>query len=98
VSGGQVAKVAAKAAAKELGSAASEEAKELGRSVGLAATRKVKELAERRRERHAKKHDATVAAVRLAAELDLDLDEVEGSGAEGRITVRDVREAAAEDE
>jgi pyruvate/2-oxoglutarate dehydrogenase complex dihydrolipoamide acyltransferase (E2) component len=34
--------------------------------------------------------------VRLAEELDIDLDEVEGTGADGRITVHDVR-AAAED-
>ena len=90
LSGGQVAKVAAKTVAKEIGSAASDEAKD----IGLAATRKVKELGERRRERRARKHNATPAAAKIADELGVDLDEVEGSGAEGRITVRDVRESS----
>jgi 2-oxoacid dehydrogenase-like protein with E3 subunit-binding domain len=90
ISGGQVAKVAAKAVAKEIGSAASDEAKD----IGLAATRKVKELGERRRERRARKHNATPAAAKIADELGVDLDEVEGSGAEGRITVRDVRDSS----
>jgi pyruvate/2-oxoglutarate dehydrogenase complex dihydrolipoamide acyltransferase (E2) component len=89
LSGGQVAKVAAKAMAHEIGSAASDEAKDLG----LAATRKVKELGERRRGRRARKRHATPAAVKLAAELDVELADVEGSGAEGRITVSDVRGA-----
>jgi hypothetical protein len=90
LSGGQVAKVAAKAVAKEIGAAASDEAKD----IGLAATRKVKELGERRRERRALKHNATPAAAKIADELGIDLDDVEGSGAEGRITVRDVRESS----
>lgn len=90
LSGGQVAKVAAKAVAHEIGSAASDEAKD----IGLAATRKVKELGERRRERRARKHNATPAAAKIADELGVDLDEVEGSGAEGRITVRDVRDSS----
>jgi large subunit ribosomal protein L20 len=85
-----VAKEAAKVAAKELGSAASDEAKELG----IAATRKMKELGARRRERRAEKHHATEAAMRAAEELDVDLDEIEGSGSDGRITVQDVRAAA----
>jgi e3 binding domain len=88
--GTQVAKEAAKTVAKELGSAASDEAKDLG----MAATRKVKELGARRRERRAEKHHATEAAMRAAEELDVDLDEVEGTGADGRITVGDVRKAA----
>jgi hypothetical protein len=88
LSGGQVAKVAAKTVAKEIGSAASDEAKDLG----VAATRKIKELGEKRRDRRARKHNATPAAARTAEELDVDLDDVEGSGAEGRITVQDVRE------
>jgi pyruvate/2-oxoglutarate dehydrogenase complex dihydrolipoamide acyltransferase (E2) component len=79
-------------AAKEIGSAASDEAKELS----LAATRKVKELGERRRERRAEKHHATPAAMRLAQESGVDIDTVEGSGAEGRITVRDVKDAVEE--
>jgi pyruvate/2-oxoglutarate dehydrogenase complex dihydrolipoamide acyltransferase (E2) component len=83
-------KEAAKLMAKELGSAASEEAKDLGQ----AATRKVKELGERRRQRRAEKHDATEAAMRRADELGVELDDVRGTGAEGRITVRDVQQAA----
>jgi pyruvate/2-oxoglutarate dehydrogenase complex dihydrolipoamide acyltransferase (E2) component len=88
--GGMGPKEAAKLVAKELGSAASDEAKDLG----LAATRKVKELGDRRRQRRAEKHDATEAALRQAEELGVDLEEVEGTGAEGRITVRDVKQAA----
>jgi pyruvate/2-oxoglutarate dehydrogenase complex dihydrolipoamide acyltransferase (E2) component len=76
--------------AKEIGAAASDEAKDLG----LAATRKVMELGERRRQKRAEKHNATEAAFKQASELGLDLDEIEGSGAEGRITVRDVKQAA----
>jgi 2-oxoisovalerate dehydrogenase E2 component (dihydrolipoyl transacylase) len=53
----------------------------------------VKELGEKRRERRAEKHHATEAAMRLAQESGLDIDEIEGSGAEGRITVRDVKQA-----
>jgi hypothetical protein len=86
----KLAKEAAKAVAKEIGAAATDEAKDLG----LAATRKVMELGERRRQRRADKHDATEAAMRQAKELGVDLDEIEGSGAEGRITVRDVKQAA----
>ena len=86
---GQVAKEAAKAVAKEIGAAASDEAKELG----IAAGRKAKELGERRRQRRAEKHHATEAALAVAEELDVDLDEIEGTGAEGRITVKDVRGA-----
>ncbi|HEX8690330.1 MAG TPA: E3 binding domain-containing protein [Solirubrobacterales bacterium] len=81
--------MAAKTVAHEIGSAASDEAKD----IGLAATRKVKELGERRRERRARKHHATPAAAKIADELGVDLDDVEGSGADGRITVRDVRDA-----
>jgi pyruvate/2-oxoglutarate dehydrogenase complex dihydrolipoamide acyltransferase (E2) component len=77
---------------KELGSAASDEAKDLG----LAATRKAKELGQRRRQRRAEKHNATEAALRAAAELGVDLDSIEGTGSEGRITVKDVREAQEE--
>ncbi len=36
------------------------------------------------------------AAVKVAYEEGLDLDDIEGSGAEGRITVKDVREALEE--
>jgi len=89
----KLAKAAAKTVAKEIGSAASDEAKELG----MAATRKVKELGERRRQKRAERHNATDAAMRLADELGVDLDEIDGSGADGRIVVGDVREAADEE-
>ncbi len=78
---------------QEIGATASQEAKELG----LAATRKAKELAERRRQRHVEKHDATPAAIKAADELDVALGYVTGSGAKGRITVRDVRKAGGID-
>jgi pyruvate/2-oxoglutarate dehydrogenase complex dihydrolipoamide acyltransferase (E2) component len=88
--GGELARTAAKRVAKEIGAAASDEARELG----VAATRKARELGERRRERRAAKRDATEAAARVAEELGVDLEEVDGSGAGGRITARDVRGAA----
>lgn len=84
-----VAKLAAKMVVHELKSAATEEAKELG----LAAARKAKEVGERRKERKAEELNATEAALRTAEELDVDLEDVEGTGPEGRITIRDVREA-----
>jgi hypothetical protein len=88
-SGGQVAKAIAKVVAKELGSAATDEAKDLG----LAATHKAMELGERRRQRRAVKHNATAAALREAEESGVDIDEVDGTGAEGRVTVHDVQRA-----
>jgi e3 binding domain len=88
----KVAKEAAKVIAHELTSAASDEARDLG----LAARHKVLEIGERRRQRRAEKHDATEAALRKAEELGVDVDEVEGSGAGGRVTVRDVERAASE--
>jgi hypothetical protein len=84
-----LAKEMAKAVAREIGQAASEEARDLG----LAATRKVRELGERREQRRADKYQATEAAVRVADELGIDLAELIGTGSEGRITVKDVREA-----
>jgi len=87
---GGFAKQIAKLVAKEIGSAASDEAKELG----LAATHKAMELGERRRQRRAEKHNATKAALRKAEEHGVDIDSVEGSGAEGRVTVHDVEKAA----
>lgn len=84
-----IAKLAAKMVAHELKSAAAEEAKELG----LAAARKAKEVGERRKERKADELNATEAAMRTAEELDVDLDDVDGTGPEGRITIRDVRQA-----
>jgi hypothetical protein len=92
VSGGQLAKAIAKLVAKEIGSAATDEAKDLG----LAATHKAMELGERRRQRRAEKHHATAAALRKAEEHGVDVDLVEGTGAEGRVTVHDVEKAAAE--
>ncbi|HKF82887.1 MAG TPA: E3 binding domain-containing protein [Solirubrobacterales bacterium] len=87
---GGLAKQIAKLVAKEIGSAASDEAKELG----LAATHKAMELGERRRQRRAEKHNATEAALRKAEEHGVDIDSIEGSGAEGRVTVHDVEKAA----
>jgi pyruvate/2-oxoglutarate dehydrogenase complex dihydrolipoamide acyltransferase (E2) component len=92
VSGGQIAKQIAKIVAKEIGAAASDEAKELG----LGAAHKAMELGERRRQRRAQKHNATPAALRKAEEAGVDIDEVEGTGAEGRVTVHDVEKAAAQ--
>lgn len=90
VSGGQIAKQVAKLIAKEVAAAAGDEAKELG----LAASHKAMELGERRRQKRAAKHNATEAALRKAEEFGLDVDDVEGTGAEGRVTVHDVEKAA----
>jgi hypothetical protein len=84
-----LAKEMAKLVAREIGHAASDEARDLG----LAATRKVREIGERREQRRAEKYQATEAAVRIADELGIDLAELDGTGREGRITVKDVREA-----
>jgi e3 binding domain len=86
-----LAKEAAKTVVKEIGAAATDEAKDLG----LAATHKAMELGERRRQRRAMKHHATDAAMRKAEAAGIDLEEIEGSGAEGRITVRDVEGAGS---
>jgi pyruvate/2-oxoglutarate dehydrogenase complex dihydrolipoamide acyltransferase (E2) component len=75
--------------ARELGHAASDEARDLG----LAASRKVRELGERREQRRAERYQATEAAVRMADELGIDLEQLDGTGNEGRITVKDVRAA-----
>jgi pyruvate/2-oxoglutarate dehydrogenase complex dihydrolipoamide acyltransferase (E2) component len=93
VSAGDIAKLASKLAAQELRSAVTSEAKGLR----VAASRKAKEVGERRRERRAKEMNATPAAVAAARECDVDLEEVEGTGAEGRVTVADVRKAARTD-
>jgi pyruvate/2-oxoglutarate dehydrogenase complex dihydrolipoamide acyltransferase (E2) component len=82
--------------AKEIGTTATEEAKDLSMAATRKATEKVMELTERRRRKRAEKHNATEAAIKQAAELGIDLAEIEGSGAEGRITVRDVKQAAEE--
>jgi pyruvate/2-oxoglutarate dehydrogenase complex dihydrolipoamide acyltransferase (E2) component len=83
-----MAKEVAKMVAREIGHAASDEARDLG----LAATRKVRELGERREQRRADKYHATEPAIRLADELGVDLALVEGTGSDGRVTVKDVRE------
>jgi hypothetical protein len=78
------------------GTRARKAAKLTAKELGAAASEKVKEIGSRRRQRQAEEHDATERAFELAKELDVDLDEVDGSGAEGRITVKDVRAAAAD--
>jgi large subunit ribosomal protein L20 len=55
--------------------------------------KKPKKAAPQRQERV----EATDAAERRAEELDVDLESVEGSGAEGRVVVEDVEEAAEEE-
>jgi len=82
-------KEVAKMVAGELRHAASDEARDLG----LAATRKVRELGERREQRRAEKHHATEAALRVADELGVDVSAIEGTGSDGRIITRDVRQA-----
>jgi pyruvate/2-oxoglutarate dehydrogenase complex dihydrolipoamide acyltransferase (E2) component len=77
------------------GTRAKEGAKLTVKELGAAAQEKVKEIGEKRRERKAERHHATEKALELAEELDVDLDEVDGSGADGRITVKDVRAAAS---
>jgi e3 binding domain len=86
---GTVAKEVAKLFAREIGHAASDEA----RDVSLAAARKVREIGERREQRRADKYKATEAAMRFADELGIDLAALDGTGSDGRITVKDVREA-----
>jgi hypothetical protein len=86
---GTVAKEVAKLVAREIGHAASDEA----RDVSLAAARKVREIGERREQRRADKYKATEAAMRFADELGIDLAALDGTGSDGRITVKDVREA-----
>jgi pyruvate/2-oxoglutarate dehydrogenase complex dihydrolipoamide acyltransferase (E2) component len=75
---------------------AKEAAKLTVKEIGVSAKEKVKEIGERRRHRKAEKYDATDRAYEVADELGVDLDEIEGSGADGRITVRDVERAASE--
>lgn len=91
LSGGKLAKELAKVVAKEIGAAATDEVKDLG----MAATHKATELGERRRQRRAGKHHATEAALREAEAAGIDIEEVDGTGAEGRITIEDVRQATS---
>jgi hypothetical protein len=86
-SASDIAKLAAKAVAEELRSSAKEEAKE----IGLAAARKAREVGERRKQRKADELNATEAAMRSAEDLGVDLEAIEGSGSEGRVTIRDVK-------
>ena len=74
---------------------AKEAAKLTVKELGETAKEKVREFGERRRERKADQHDATERAMEVADELGVDIDEIEGSGADGRITVRDVQRAAS---
>ena len=61
----------------------------------MGAAHKAMEIGEKRRQKRAQKHNATEAAMRKASEAGVDIDEVEGTGAEGRVTVHDVEKAAA---
>ena len=54
----------------------------------------MKELGGVRRRHKAEKYHATEPAVRRAKELDVDLGDLDGSGTDGEITVRDVEKAA----
>jgi e3 binding domain len=89
--GGGMAKQIAKIVAAEIKAAASDEVKD----IGLGAAHKAMEIGEKRRQKRAQKHNATEAAMRKAQEAGVDVDEVEGTGAEGRVTVHDVEKAAA---
>jgi hypothetical protein len=89
--GGGIAKQIAKIVAAEIKAAASDEVKD----IGLGAAHKAMEIGEKRRQKRAQKHNATEAAMRKAEEAGVDIDEVDGTGAEGRVTVHDVEKAAA---
>ena len=89
--GGGIAKQIAKIVAAEIKAAATDEVKD----IGLGAAHKAMEIGEKRRQKRAQKHNATEAAMRKAQEAGVDIDEVEGTGAEGRVTVHDVEKAAA---
>jgi hypothetical protein len=91
--GSQLAKQIAKLLAKEISAAATDQAKELG----LAATQKTLQLAERRRQRRATKHNATEAALRKAEEAGIDIGQLKGTGAGGRATVHDVEKRSRAD-
>src|SRR5215203_5099435 len=72
----------AKAIAKVVAKELGSAASDEAKDIGLAATHKAMELGERRRQRRAEEHR-------------VDVDHVEGTGAEGRVTVHDVEKAAA---
>ncbi|HEY8467898.1 MAG TPA: E3 binding domain-containing protein [Solirubrobacterales bacterium] len=65
------------------------------KELGEAAQAKVKGISEKRRQRKAERAHATDRAMELADDLGVDLEAIEGSGAEGKITVKDVRAAAS---
>jgi hypothetical protein len=83
----------ARTTVRRLGSTASEGAKNTARAVSEATKQKANDIKGRRYQRQAEKHRATEAAVRMSKELKIDLRRIDGSGADGRITVRDVRSA-----
>jgi large subunit ribosomal protein L20 len=58
---------------------------------------KAKKAAPEPKKQEAAEVEATDAAERRAEELDVDLESVEGSGAEGRVVIEDVEEAAEEE-
>jgi pyruvate/2-oxoglutarate dehydrogenase complex dihydrolipoamide acyltransferase (E2) component len=89
--GGGIAKQIAKIVAAEIKAAATDEVKD----IGMGAAHKAMEIGEKRRQKRAQKHNATEAAMRKAQEAGVDIDDVEGTGAEGRVTVHDVEKAAA---
>lgn len=84
-----IAKLAVKLVGQQMKAAAADEARELG----LAATRKALEAGERRKQRQADEVNATEAALREAEKLGVDVEDVDGTGPDGRITIRDVRQA-----
>jgi hypothetical protein len=61
--------------------------------VAKEVVQKVRKLGGRREQRRAEKHHATRTAARVASELGIDLTRLEGTGIDGRITVKDVRQA-----
>jgi pyruvate/2-oxoglutarate dehydrogenase complex dihydrolipoamide acyltransferase (E2) component len=88
-----IARLATKIVAQQIKEAAAEEARELG----LAATRKALEVGEWRKQRKAEELNATEAALREAEERGVDIEDVEGTGPDDRITIRDVRKAAEQE-
>jgi pyruvate/2-oxoglutarate dehydrogenase complex dihydrolipoamide acyltransferase (E2) component len=52
------------------------------RKLGQAASQKAKEIADNRRRKRAEKYDATESALELAKDVGVDLDDVDGTGAD----------------
>lgn len=63
------------------------------RALRQATKQKAQDIKGRRYQRQAEKHRATEAAVRMSKEFKVDLRQIEGTGADGRITAQDVRSA-----